>query len=71
MVALTTAVMQAPINTLEKAIDANSATQFAEAYRRLTEACNACHRNRNHAVVVIKVPDAAMFPDQEFLPSKC
>jgi hypothetical protein len=55
MAALTTAVMQAPINTLEKAIDANSATQFAEAYGRLTEACNA---------------DAAMFPDQEFLPSK-
>jgi hypothetical protein len=64
--ALTTAIMQAPLKTLEQAIEANSATQFTEAYSRLTEACNACHRNRNHSAVVIKVPDAAMFPDQDF-----
>jgi DNA repair ATPase RecN len=68
--ALTTAIMQAALNTLEKSIDANSAAQFTEAYTQLTEACNACHLNRNHAAVAIKVPDATMFPDQEFLPSK-
>jgi hypothetical protein len=64
--ALTTAIMQAPLNTLEQAIDANSATRFTAAYTQLTEACNACHRDRNHAAVVITVPDAAMFPDQDF-----
>src|ERR1700692_1851000 len=64
--ALTTAIMQAPLKTLEQAIEAKSATQFTEAYSRLTEACNACHRNRNRSAVVIKVPDAAMFPDQDF-----
>jgi hypothetical protein len=68
--ALTTAIMQAPLKALEQAIEANSAMQFTEAYSRLTEACNACHRNRNHAAVVIKVPDEAMFPDQEFQPRK-
>jgi DNA repair ATPase RecN len=68
--ALTTAIMQAALNTLGKSIDANSAAQFTEAYTQLTEACNACHRNRNHAAVAIKVPDATMFPDQEFLPPK-
>jgi hypothetical protein len=65
--ALTTAIMQAPLNTLEQAIDANSATQFTAAYAQLTQACNACHRDRNHAAIVITVPDAAMFPDQDFL----
>jgi hypothetical protein len=65
--ALTTAIMQAPLNDLEHAIEAGSTTQFTEAYTQLTEACNACDRNRNHAAVVIKVPDAAMFSDQEFL----
>ena len=65
--ALTGATMQAPLNALQKAIEANSATQFTEAYTQLTEACNACHCNRNHGAVVIKVPDAAMYPDQEFL----
>jgi uncharacterized membrane protein len=68
--ALTTAIMQAPLKTLEQAIEANSAMQFTEAYSRLTEACNACHRNRNHAAVVIKVPEGAMFPDQKFQPRK-
>jgi hypothetical protein len=68
--ALTTAIMQAPLKILEQAIEANSAMQFTEAYSRLTEACNACHRNRNHAAVVIKVPEEAMFPDQEFQPRK-
>jgi hypothetical protein len=67
--ALTTAIMQAPLNALEKAIKGNSGTQFIEAYTQLTEACNACHRNRNHAPIMIRLPDATMFPDQEFLPS--
>ncbi len=69
-VALTTAIMEAPLNSVEHAIDRNSTTLFTQAYTQLTEACNACHRNRNHAPIVIKAPDATMFPDQEFLPSK-
>jgi hypothetical protein len=34
--ALTTAIMQAPLNALEQAIDAKSAKQFAAAYTQLT-----------------------------------
>jgi len=60
--------MGAPLNAVEQAIDANSATQFNAAYLQLTEACNICHRNRTHSVVVIKVPDAAGFQDQAFVP---
>jgi hypothetical protein len=68
--ALTTAIMEAPLNSVEHAIDANSTTLFTQAFAQLTAACNACHRNRNHAPIVIKVPGETMFQDQEFLPSK-
>ena len=67
--ALTVGVMGAPLDAVEQAIDANSATQFNAAYVQLTEACNICHRNRAHSVVVIKVPDSAGFPDQDFVPA--
>jgi len=66
--ALTAGIMGAPLNAVEKAIDANSATQFNAAYLQLTEACNICHRNRTHSVVVIKVPDTTGFLDQDFVP---
>ncbi len=66
--ALNAAMIQAPIADLEKAIAANDDAQFAAAYQRLTEGCNACHVLLKKATVVIKVPDAGMFPDQEFRP---
>lgn len=67
---MTTAVIQSPLDAVDQAIKAHSPTQFAVAYAQLTRACNACHQSLNHAEVVIKVPAAAMFPDQEFEPSK-
>ena len=66
--ALTAAMLRAPIEAVGHAISAKDPSQFDVAYAQLTEACNICHRNRNHAAIVIKVPDAAMFPDQEFQP---
>jgi hypothetical protein len=66
--ALTAGVMGGPLNAVEQAIDANSATNFNAAYVQLTQACNICHRNRAHSVVVIKVPDTAGFQDQAFVP---
>ena len=66
--ALTSGVMGAPLSAVEQAIDANSATQFNAAYVQLTDACNICHQNRKHSVVVIRVPDTAGFQDQAFVP---
>jgi hypothetical protein len=66
--ALTAGVMGAPLNAVEQAIDAQSSKQFNAAYVQLTEACNICHRNRKHSVVVIKVPNTEVFPDQAFVP---
>ncbi len=65
MIALT----KVPLVALEDAITNQNTAQFAAAYARLTQACNACHQSLKHAAVVIKAPDAAMFPDQDFRPS--
>jgi len=66
---MTAAVTQAPLIALEQAIKARNPSQFAVGYAQLTRACNACHESLNHAEVVIKIPAAATFPDQEFQPS--
>jgi hypothetical protein len=63
-----TAVTQAPLDALAQAIQASNASEFARAYKQLTRGCNACHQSLNHAAVVIKVPHAPMFPDQDFRP---
>jgi hypothetical protein len=64
-----TAVTHAPLDALAQAIQASNASQFAQAYKQLTQACNVCHQSLNHAAVVIKVPQASMFADQDFRPS--
>jgi hypothetical protein len=66
--ALFTAMTQAPLAALSQAIESANAAQFRTAYAQLTAACNACHISQNHGAVVIRVPAAAMFPDQDFRP---
>jgi len=66
---MTTALTQAPFDALELAIKARNVAQFTAAYARLTQVCNVCHQSQNHGAVVIKVPDAPMFPDQDFQPA--
>jgi hypothetical protein len=55
-----------PIADLEKAIKAQDDAGFDKAYKQLTEACDTCQQGAGRGVIVIKVPDAAMFPDQDF-----
>jgi len=62
------ATTKEPMQAVSEAIKAADATKFADAYGRLTATCNACHQSLNHAAVVIKVPHAPMFPDQDFRP---
>ncbi|HUA56168.1 MAG TPA: hypothetical protein VMB81_28540 [Candidatus Sulfotelmatobacter sp.] len=59
-----------PLAALAQAVKAADATRFATAYRQLTVACNACHQAANQRMIVIKVPEASPFPDQEFRPPK-
>ncbi len=56
----------APLAAVKLALDARDESRFERAYRELTQACNACHASQNHAAVVIRVPESAMYPDQDF-----
>jgi hypothetical protein len=58
--------MTQPLNAVEAAIKQQDAQKFAAAYEQLTQGCNACHMELDHAYVVIKTPDASAFPNQEF-----
>jgi hypothetical protein len=50
------------------AVKAGDPAQFTAAYGEMTNACNDCHKGMEHPFLVIKVPDAGFFPDQEFRP---
>ena len=68
--ALMTALTTEPLKDVEQAIDAGDGVKFKAAYAKLTNACNACHLSQEHAMVVIRVPDAGVFPDQDFRPAR-
>ena len=57
-----------PIAAIEQAIKAKDADRFAASYKQLTEACDTCHQGAGRGMIVIQVPDAAAFPDQDFRP---
>jgi hypothetical protein len=61
--------MSAPFRTADEAIRERSAVKFAEAYGRLNEGCNGCHRSLEHKFVVIRTPEQVSYPDQEFRPA--
>jgi hypothetical protein len=56
------------MKTVDAAIKAADLAQFGPSYEAMTGACNDCHKGLEHPFVVIKVPDAANYPDQEFRP---
>ena len=55
-----------PMRSLDDAIRARDAKRAASAFADLTDGCNSCHTALDHAFVVIKVPEASNFPNQEF-----
>ena len=61
-------MIREPIDGLGKAIEDKDDGQFAAAYARLTDACNACHQAAKRPFVVIREPDAGAFGDQDFGP---
>jgi hypothetical protein len=63
---LMTAVVKAPLDAVNQAIMSGDLAKFTAAYAQLTNACNACHLSLKHAAVVIKVPEAAAYADQDF-----
>jgi len=63
-------IAKGPLDELGKAIDRKDLAAFGEGYEKLTEGCNACHQAANVGQVVIKVPNASSFPDQDFRPQQ-
>ena len=62
-------VVKAPMAAVQEAVKAKDAQRFAAAFGQLTEACNGCHAGVNRAMIVIKVPDASSYPNQDFTPN--
>jgi hypothetical protein len=56
------------MKAVDAAIRSQNPMQFNAAYADMTEACNTCHQGMEHPFLVIKVPDAAFYPDQVFTP---
>jgi hypothetical protein len=63
---LADAALKQPLAAVDDAVKAQDAKKFAAAYGELTQGCNACHASLDHPFVVIKVPDASAFPNQDF-----
>ena len=49
---------------------AKSPAKFDAAYREVTQGCNACHLGLEHPFIVIRIPQASTFPDQDFTAQK-
>ncbi|MFO1082328.1 MAG: hypothetical protein U1E23_17080 [Reyranellaceae bacterium] len=60
----------APIEAVEKAIKAKDGKAFDAAFAQLTASCNACHHSAGMGVVVIQVPKASPYANQDFRPAK-
>ncbi|SJZ34088.1 hypothetical protein SAMN02745126_00500 [Enhydrobacter aerosaccus] len=61
-------VLKEPMASLDAAIKAKDGAGYDAAYARLTEGCNACHVATDHKMVVIQIPKASTFPNQNFAP---
>jgi hypothetical protein len=66
LAALMNALTTEPLKDLDQAVAAGDAAKFKSAYAKLTSTCNACHLSQEHPMVVIQVPGASTFPDQDF-----
>lgn len=68
--AMIASTVKPPMAALDAAIKAKDAAAFTKAYADLTAACNACHQSANHPMIVIQIPAASPFPDQNFRPQR-
>lgn len=57
-----------PIRSMEKAIDARNGAAFGKAFGELTAGCNACHQSTGRGFIVMTVPAASSFGNQSFSP---
>ena len=58
----------APLEALQKAVDAKNSAQFATAFDSLTKGCNACHASAKKVFIKIQRPTAPPATNQVFRP---
>jgi len=68
--ALIEKIMKEPIEGVEKAVAARDQAGFAEAFDKLTEGCNACHRATNFGFNTVRRPAANPYSNQAFEPAR-
>lgn len=66
IVELVETMIRDPLYEIGLAIKDKSEAKYAEAYGKLTDACNACHQAARRGFVVIQEPKENVFPDQNF-----
>jgi hypothetical protein len=62
-------MIDAPIDSISRAIQQNDETLFKMQFITLTNTCNNCHKATDHGFNVIKLPDSPPFSNQEFKPA--
>lgn len=66
MAGMVAANIKEPLDHMDAAIKARDGRRFDAAYAEVTHACNSCHQGLGHPEVVIQLPQASMYPDQNF-----
>lgn len=61
-------IMDAPIQSIDKAIQSKDSAGFAKAFDALTAGCNACHRKAGREFIEIRLPAESPFSNQVFAP---
>jgi hypothetical protein len=59
-------ILYPALDSVNNAIKLKSLHHFETSFLFLTQSCNSCHQNTNHAFNVIKVPDTPPFNNQDF-----
>jgi cytochrome c len=60
--------MAQPVQSVADAIEAKDGKKFAKVYGDLTSGCNACHQSIGRGYIIMRLPDASPFSDQQFAP---
>lgn len=61
-------MLNAPLDSIDKAIDQKNSEAFKRNFISLTNTCNTCHIAVDFGFNVIKLPDASPFGNQDFRP---
>jgi len=61
-----TDMINAPLDSVSKAIVSKNETEFKSGYLLLTNTCNSCHQATNHEFNVITIPTTPPFSNQVF-----